>query len=315
MKKKLLGNTGLLVSNICFGSLTMGPLQKNLSPQKGCQLLKYGFDRGINFIDTAELYETYPHITLALKGYNRNNIVIGTKSYAYSKDSAEKSLRKALEEMELDYIDIFLLHEQENEHTLKGHYEALEYFVKMKEKGYIKAIGISTHHIAAIKASLSIKEIEVLHPIVNISGLGIQDGTIEEMLLALESAKKAGKGIYGMKPLGGGNLLKSFKECFKFVLQLKSLDSIAIGMQSIEEIDMNVTIVNEGLEALADIEINFDNKRLNIAYWCEGCGKCIEGCSHSALSLTNNQLIINHTKCVLCGYCSKHCPQFCIKVV
>ncbi len=314
--KQKLGDTGLHVSKMCFGSLTMGPLQSNLSPQAGGDLIIYGFDKGINFIDTAELYENYAHIREALKVIKREDYVIATKSYAYSKETAEESLKKAMKEMGTDVIDIFLLHEQENEHTLRGHEEALHYFIKMKEKGYIKAVGLSTHHIAAVKAALKMKEIEVLHPIVNINGLGIQDGNIEEMLDALKTAHQMGKGIYAMKPLGGGNLLKNFKASFDFVLKLPYLHSIAVGMQNINEIDINAAIF-KGYEIDEELmsQVKIEDKRLNIAHWCEACGKCLEGCSHQALTIKNNQLQVDHSKCVLCGYCSKYCPQFCIKVV
>lgn len=294
----------------------MGPLQKNLSPEEGGRLLIHGYEGGINFIDTAELYETYPHINFALKHIDREELVIATKSYAYSKATAEKSLNKALKEMETDIIDVFLLHEQENEFTIKGHYEALEYLIKKKEEGYIKAVGISTHNIAAVEASLRYNEIEVIHPIVNISGLGIQDGKIEEMLKALIKAKELGKGIYGMKPFGGGNLLRSFMECFDFVLGLPQLHSIAIGMQSIKEIDTNIAVVKGEFDRRALMETNtLDNKSLNIASWCETCGSCVKACSHKALAIIDDRLVIDYEKCVLCGYCSRYCPYFCIKVV
>jgi len=311
-----LGNTGIEVSKLCFGSLTMGPLQKNLSHQEGGRLLMHGFENGINFVDTAELYETYGHIKKALEVINRDDFVIASKSYAYSRDTAEEGLKKALKEMKTDRVDIFLLHEQESQHSIKGHYEALEYFIKKKEEGYIQAVGISTHRIAAVEASLSIKEIEVLHPIVNVAGLGIQDGNIGEMLMLLEKAYQQGKGIYGMKPLGGGNLLRSFRECFEFVLNIPHLHSIAIGMQSFEEIDSNLAIVKGEYNWEAYVAgKGLENKKLNIADWCEGCGSCVKACTHKALIIQQDRLIVDHDKCVLCGYCSKYCPQFCIKVV
>ena len=217
--------------------------------------------------------------------------------------------------MNIDYVDFFL-HEQESEHTIRGHYEAIEYFLEMKEKGYIRGIGLSTHTIAAVKASLKYKEIEIIHPIVNMEGLGIQDGTIENMLSVLEDAHNLGKGIYGMKPLGGGNLLKSFQQCFDFVLNLPVLDSIAVGMQNKEEIDVNIAIF-EGrkINKLSLNKIKAKKRKLIISDWCERCGVCLEHCSQNALQIINDQVIVNHNKCVLCGYCSKYCPHFCIKVI
>ncbi len=64
-------------------------------------------------------------------------------------------------------------------------------------------------------------EVEVIHPIVNKTGIGIGDGTINEMLKAVEKAFNRGKGIYSMKPLGGGNLISSYDEAIKFVLDCR----------------------------------------------------------------------------------------------
>lgn len=316
MQYNILGNTNLKVSKLCFGGLTIGPLQANLPLKEGAKVIREAFDRGVNFIDTAELYETYDYINKALGSKYRKEVVIATKSYAYSKETAEKSLKKALRELNREYIDIFLLHEQENEHTLKGHYEALEYFIKMKEKGIIRAVGISTHTIAAVKASINMTEIEVIHPIINKNGLGIQDGTVDEMIEALAIAKANGKGIYGMKPLGGGNLISSVDECFEFVLNLPFLDSIAVGMQRVEEVIANVCRFNGKKipEAIKE-KLTKQNRHLHIDFWCERCGRCVEVCKARALKIEEDKLIVDKDKCVLCGYCSSYCPHFCIKVV
>ena len=89
--------------------------------------MKRAIDCGINFIDTADLYETYPFIKALLK--DKKDLVIATKSYAYDISTAEASLERALRGIERDYVDIFLLHEQESALTLKGHYEAIEYYL------------------------------------------------------------------------------------------------------------------------------------------------------------------------------------------
>ena len=315
MDYRNLGNTELRVSKMCFGSLTIGPLQAKLGLEEGVSVIKAAFDMGVNFIDTAEFYKTYEYIRKAVKG-RRNDIVISTKCYAYTREGAEESLKKALNELDTDYIDIFSLHEQESEYTLKGHQEAIEYFVRAKEKGYIRSFGISTHAIAAVKASLKHKEIEVVHPILNKRGLGIIDGNINEMLAAVAEASKSGKGIFSMKPLGGGNLIKDSAECFDFVLSNNNLHSIAVGMQSIEEVTNNV-MVFEGKKVPDDISAKLKNKkrRLLIDTWCIGCGSCVNKCTQKALTLENGKAVVDPAKCVLCGYCSAYCPEFCIKVV
>ncbi len=312
-----LGQTGLIVSKLCFGGLTVGPLQADLSPVEGGKVIREAFDRGINFIDTAELYGTYPHIREALNGFDRSKIIISSKSYAYSVETAEKALKEAFSELKTDYIDLFMMHEQESEHTLRGHYEALEYYEKMKEKGYIKAIGLSTHHIAAVRAAKKYAQLQVVHPIVNKLGIGIQDGSMHEMIVALDEFRADGRGVFAMKPLGGGHLIKSYDEAFDFVNQLKVVDSFAIGMQSIDEVIANVSMFETGdIPQPLKSQLSTKTRKLIVADWCEGCQKCVDRCGAGALHVPEEgQAVVDPEKCILCGYCSKSCPYFCIKVI
>lgn len=315
MKKVQLGNTKIKVSRLCFGSLTMTPFQANLSISEGAHLIEYGFERGINFLDTAEIYENYAYIKQALKGIKREEYTLASKTYAYTKEMARDSLEKALKEIGTDYIDLFLLHEQESIHTIRGHFEAIEYFIKAKEEGKIRAIGISTHKIAAAKAAKAIHEIEVIHPIVNKLGIGINDGTIEEMLTELKDLHNMGKGIYAMKPLGGGHLISDLEASFNFVKNIPYIDSIAIGLQSRDEIDSNVHLLeNDYLPIEIKNQLNKKNRKLIVADYCIGCGNCQRRCQQDGIQVIDGIAVPNE-KCILCGYCASVCPEFCIKVI
>ena len=315
MERVQLGKTNIEVSRLCFGSLTMTPFQANLSIKEGAELIQYAYKSGINFIDTAEIYDNYKYIKEALKGINRKDYVIATKTYAYSKELAKESLDLALKELNTDYIDIFLLHEQESIHTIRGHYEAIEYFLEAKEKGLIRAIGISTHRIEGVLGAKKYKEIEIIHPIINMKGIGIQDGSIDEMLNAIEEAHKLGKGIYGMKPLGGGHLIANMEKAFNFVKSIPFIDSFAIGMQSMEEIDSNISLMNKGFVP-EDLKENLRKKKrkLIVADYCIGCGNCVETCKQNGIEIIDGKAQPNEN-CILCGYCARNCPEFCIKVI
>ncbi len=316
MEERLLGGTGISVSRLCFGALTISPLQANLTLENGADIIARAIEKGVNFIDTAELYGTLPMIRRAMFQTGKKDLVVATKSYAYSVQTAEKSLRKALKDLNRDYVDVFLLHEQESDFTLKGHWEAVEYLIRMKEAGHIRAVGLSTHYIAAVKAANKVPEIEVLHPLFNIRGLGIQDGTVEEMAHHLEIAKASGKGIYGMKPLGGGNLIPQAAECLSWAISRDFLDSIALGMQYQEEVDANVAFFETGsFPESVSLEIQNRKRRLMIHDWCCRCGSCLDKCSSRALSLGEKTVEVDPDKCVLCGYCGAACPSLCIKVI
>lgn len=310
-----MGTTNIKVSKLCFGSLTIGPLQANLPLQEGAEVIRHGIERGINFIDTAELYETYPYIDQALKGLNKE-IIIATKSYSYTRGMMAESLEKARRQLNRDVIDIFLLHEQDNKYTIEGHRSAWEYLLGAKSAGIVKAIGISTHNIKGAEGFLQYPEMDIIHPIVNYRGLGIQDGSIEEMLQVLEKAKKMGKGIYGMKPLGGGNLLRNFAKAFQWALARPELDAIAVGMQTTAEVDINIDLAegkNPRREDLA--QVSEKNRKLLLEDYCEGCGQCINKCKHKALFLENDRAKVIKELCVLCGYCGAVCPNFAIKII
>ncbi|AFS78349.1 aldo/keto reductase [Gottschalkia acidurici 9a] len=311
-----LGNTGILVSRLCFGSLTMGPLQANLTISEGANLIEYAFEQGVNFLDTAEIYDNYGYIKKAFENIKRDKYIISTKSYSYSKETAEVSLKKALDGIGTDYIDIFLLHEQESEYTIKGHYEAIEYFLKAKEKGIIRALGISTHNVAGVNAICKYDELDIIHPIINKIGIGIQDGTVEDMLKAIKAAYDKGKGIYAMKPLGGGHLIKDVESSFNYVRDIPFIHSIAIGMQSLEEIDGNVSLINNGYIP-NEIKKKIDKKqrRLQIADWCIGCGACVSTCKNDGIEIIDGKAQPIKGKCIFCGYCAPKCPEFCIKVI
>lgn len=309
-----LGNTGIEVSRLCFGGLIIGPLQAAMPVGEGAAVIQKALESGVNFIDTAELYGTYPYIREAVKRSGKRP-VISTKSYAYTAEGAAESLEKARRELDIDFIDMFLMHEQESKLTLRGHRDALEYYLEQKAKGRIGAVGVSTHNIEVVEAICSMPEIEVIHPIINIAGIGIGDGTIAEMLAAVKRAHSCGKGIYSMKPLGGGNLLGRYDECMDFVLGLDFVHSIAVGMQSVEEVEMNICTF-ERKEIPKDIHdsLKVRSRRLHVDYWCDACGRCVQRCRTGAMEIVDGKACANREKCVLCGYCGSVCPQFAIKI-
>lgn len=314
MQYHRLGNTDLIVSKICFGALGIGPLQANLPLQQGSEIIKHALEQGINFIDTAEMYQTYPYISVALKNFHKD-VIISTKSYAYTAEMMRSSFDKARRALNRDYIDVFLLHEQENMYTIKGHREALEMLLELKSKKLIKAVGISTHHISGVKAALELPEIDIIHPLLNYTGLGIADGGREEMEQVVTTAVEMGKGVYTMKALGGGNLMLQVEQALKYAFSLP-VHAVAIGMKSLDEVDYNIEFMQKGIvgENLKNKVIS-QSRKLMIESWCQRCGKCVERCSQESLTLTPNGIYVDEKTCLLCGYCASVCSDFCIKII
>lgn len=313
----VLGKTDLLVSRLCFGTLTLGPLQANLPLEAGAELLIEALDKGINFWDTAELYRNYAYLRLALKKTGAQPVIV-TKTYAYDAKGAKASLEKARHELDLDVIPVFMLHEQESALTLEGHRRALEYLCEARERGYIKAVGISCHTVAAVKAAIDFPELSVIHPIINYGGIGIKDGTVGEMIGAIRGAYESGLGLYAMKILGGGHLIGESENAFKFALKLDCLHAITVGMASRDELNVNLCYV-QGIQPpeQAMKRLAGRKRRLKVENWCSGCGQCVIACPQGALTLTGHEkrsAFVNMERCIFCGYCGAACDEMCIKV-
>jgi aryl-alcohol dehydrogenase-like predicted oxidoreductase len=316
MKKHLLGKTGIKVTEICFGTLPIGPLQANISLEKGANLIRTAFQKGINFIDTAEVYKTYPYIKKALEGYN-DKVNIATKSSAITYQGMEKSIKDALLSLGRGYIDIFLIHAARSTPSVfEERAGALQCLKDYKAKGFIRSIGISTHTIGLVNQAAEIEEIDIIFPVINKIGLGIVGGRIKDMIKAISQASKAGKGIYTMKALAGGHLIDQLKESFNFVRSIKGISSIAVGMVSPEELDLNLKIFNnEKIPQELFIQKVTPNKKILISYFCKGCGTCVQTCPNNALSIESGKAVVDHKLCLLCGYCNPVCPEFAIRLI
>ena len=233
MRKVSLGWHGPLVSEVCFGSLGISPLQGRVSFAEGVKVLRHAIERGIDWVDTAEIYANYSQLAEALRFHPEVKIV--SKSYAVTAQEMAASIERARQELQRDVFDFFLLHEQESALTLKGHQGAWEELQRAKAKGTVKYIGISTHAHGAVRAGALLPGIDVIHPIVNKQGLGIIDGTLEDMLEAIGFAAELGVGIYAMKVFGGGHLAADPKGALDFIRSNPHIQAMALGMSSVEK--------------------------------------------------------------------------------
>ncbi len=317
MQYRLLGRTGLRVSRLCFGALTVGPCQADMPPETAGEIISRAFELGVNFIDTAQLYQSYAHIAAALRRPAARDIVIASKTYAYEADAALKAVEEARTALNRDVIDIFLLHEQESAHTLRGHAAALDMLYRLKAQNQLRAVGISTHHIAGVYAAAE-AGLDVVHPLLNLAGYGILDGSRDEMDAACRHASELGLGIYLMKPFGGGNLLSRSSECLAYSLQRDYAAAVAVGMQSVLEVEANVFYAENGYFLPEHAErLSHTKRRLLIEDWCEGCGVCETACPQGAIRVDSktSKAVCDSSRCLTCGYCGMACPQSCLKII
>lgn len=179
MKYTNLPNTNLKVSKICLGTMTFG--NQNLE-KEAHQQLDFALERGVNFIDTAEMYavpadpktqgltEQYIGSWLS-RSRKRNDMVLASKvtgpsrgmkhirkELGFSKKSLEDALHKSLQRLQTDYLDLYQLHwperavnifgvrdydHQENERWEDNLAEILERLEVFVKEGKVRHIGLS----------------------------------------------------------------------------------------------------------------------------------------------------------------------------
>jgi aryl-alcohol dehydrogenase-like predicted oxidoreductase len=222
-----LGNTGLLVSKLCFGTMTFGDgrgLFKALSgvDQTGAdELVKMAVDGGINFFDTADNYTegaSEKILGQSLKNLDiaRQQVVIATKVYSrvgpgrndvgasrgHIMDGVEASLRR----LQTDHIDLYQIHGNDVVTPLEETLRALDTLV---QQGKVRYIGCSNWQAWKIAKALGISEFkglarfETLQAYYSIAGRDLE----REIVPLLESEKV---GLLVWSPLAGGLLSGKF---------------------------------------------------------------------------------------------------------
>ena len=311
MKKKILGRTGLEVSVAGLGVLPMGPSQLALPVEEGAAVIRYALERGINFIDTAQYYRTYPYIRKALEGSDFEQVVLCSKSLCADYEGMMEAIWEAQKALDRKVIDIFLMHEVRSGQLeeRKGAWQAL---IDAKAKGLVRAIGLSTHHVDITAAAAEMAELDVVFPLINYAGLGIRKGdafaTREEMMEAITACHRAGKGVFSMKAFGGGSLTAHYQQALEYVFSQPDIDSVMIGFGKTSEVDDLLNYLSGNMPA--DYNPDVSKKKVHINHEdCEGCGACKAACPAGAIYWGENGLAeVDHQKCLTCGYCSPVCP-------
>lgn len=317
MKKIVLGNTGLEVTELCFGALPMGPLQKNLPVDVSASIIAHGLKSGINFIDTALMYKTYEPIKKAIEMTGIRPI-ISNKSHLTTYEEMEQSINTALTDLGVDYLDIMLLHAARVSTNILSEREgAYRCLLDYREKGILKSIGISTHAVDVVELSANTKELDIVFPILNHKGLGILRGSITDMENAINMCFEKDKGLYLMKALGGGNLVEEYLPAMEYARGfLNGKAPIVIGMTNNSEVDMNVKYFNNEDITNEINSLSITKKEISVfKAICKNCGVCVNTCHSSAIDIIDEKAHINQDKCLKCGYCVDACKEFAIRVI
>ena len=227
MKYRLLGNTGLKVSELCLGTMTFGgkgfwTAIGTLEQQAVDNLVKISVDAGINFIDTANVYsegmsEEMTGKAIRNLGLKRDDLVLATKvrgkmaenpnGTGLSRKHIFQQIDESLKRLQVDYVDLYQIHGYDELTPLEETIDALDTLVKSGKVRYIgcsnlaawhimKAVSYSTYHRLAKFVSLQ--------AYYTIAGRDLE----REVIPMLKDQKM---GLMVWSPLAGGFLSGKFK--------------------------------------------------------------------------------------------------------
>lgn len=238
IKRVELGRTGLKVSRLSFGTGYLdGPVAA------GVRLLVEAYDLGVNFWDTSDDYGTHPHVARALKEVGRDDVVVATKTYATTAAGARRSITKALRELQVETVNLFLLHAVDSVEELETKQPALEALVQAREVGLVRAVGVSSHSREVLGRLLDLPEVDAALVVVNKTGAWMKDARSREMQAVIRRLYQRGRGVYGMKALGSGQITGThIAPALRWAFRFPYAHSICVGMTTPEELRTNVAL-------------------------------------------------------------------------
>jgi aryl-alcohol dehydrogenase-like predicted oxidoreductase len=260
LPRKKLGNTGIEVSCLGLGTVKFGRNQEVKYPtsfslpsdEAVSELLELAKNLGINLIDTAPAYGSSEQ-RLGRLLTNREDWIIcskvgeeftaGKSYFDFSREHTQRSIERSLRDIGTDYLDIVLIHSDGRDSKILESSDCPETLLRLKEKGFIKAVGMSTKTVeGGIKA---VNMLDVVMATYNPSML--DDVEVIDHALAL------GKGVLVKKALNSGHISASTdpnnagvdatEKNLRFALDKPGVSSVIVGTINPKHLKDNVEAI------------------------------------------------------------------------
>lgn len=317
MKYRVLGKTGLKISQMGFGGI---PIQR-IDAEGTKELINKLIEADVNYIDTARGYTvSEEYLGFALEGV-RDKFVLATKSMARTKEGMAADVDLSLQKLRTSYIDLYQIHNpsladlqrvQEPDGALAALFEA-------REAGKIGHIGVTLHSLEAFETAVELDWVEtVMFP------YNIVETQGEELI---KKCAEKGIGFIVMKPLAGG-AIDNATLAMRFVCANENVSVVIPGMATVDELAENVKAASfaEPLSEAEYAEIEKIRKDLGTQFCrrCNYCAPCSVGINISGVFLFEGYYSRYDLKdwaaarytampktasdCIGCGECEARCP-------
>ena len=254
-----LGKSNVKVTRLAFGTGTMsGKVQRELGQEQFTSLVRYAYDNGIRFFETAESYgEMHKMLGIALKGIPRDSYRLMTKVTTHEGVDPQAKIDELRKLANTEYFDIVLLHWQ---HVASWPTDSLKWqdgISEAESKKVVVSHGASVHGLPALRQMPGNKWLDVAMIRMNHKGTAMdgedyntsEPGNVSEVVTHVKQVRDQGMGVISMKLVGEGRFKtrEDRQAAMKFAFRNAGVDSVTVGYKNTAEIDEAIQNLNLAL--------------------------------------------------------------------
>lgn len=251
-----LGKSDVKVTRLAFGTGSFsGRVQRELGQAQFTNLVRYAYDRGIRFFETAEGYDgMHQMLGVALKGIPRDSYRLMSKVTTREGVDPLKKMDELRKLANTDYFDIMLLHWQHTGTWPTDSIRWQEGIAEAQAKRWVVARGASVHGLPALRRVPETQWLQVAMIRMNQKGVRMDAedyntnglGNVKEVVSVVKQVRKDDMGVISMKLVGEGRFTnRSDRQgAMRFAFRHAGVDSVTVGYKNKAEIDEAIQNVN-----------------------------------------------------------------------
>jgi len=243
-----LGRSGVKVTRLAFGTGSFsGQVQRDLGQDGFTRLVRYAYDRGIRFFETAESYgEMHKMLGIALQGIPRETYQLMSKVTTRDGENPQQKFDELRKLANTEYFDIMLLHWQ---HTASWPTDTRRWqdaILEAESKKVVVSHGASVHGLPALRQVPGNKWLDLAMIRVNHKGKSMDAenyatqglGNVPEVVEHVKEVRSEGMGVISMKLIGEGTFNREDRrQAMKFAFKNAGVDCVTVGYKNKAEID------------------------------------------------------------------------------
>jgi len=251
-----LGESGVKVTRLALGTGSIsGAVQRGLGQEQFNRLVRYAYENGIRFFETAESYgDMHRMLGIALKGIPRDSYALMSKITTHGDVPPQQKLDELRKLANTEYFDIMLLHWQHVSSWPTDSERWQDAILEQQQKKVILGRGASVHGLPALRQFPDNKFLQIAMIRMNHKGVKMDAedfntsalGNVNEVVEHVKQVRANGMGVISMKLVGEGEFTNRAdrQEAMRFAFKHAGVTAVTVGYKNTAEIDEAIQNVN-----------------------------------------------------------------------